>query len=123
MLSRKLTVAVLLCAVWPLVNVQAAGLDGVWSAEATYEGRVLQFELEFHVKGDTFTGEVRGSDWQDAMHDGRISGNRFSFRYGNNDVPAIVVTGTIDGDQLHITWDVTDTPKEERFSGTATRKK
>ena len=123
MLMRKLTIAVLLCAIWPLMTVQAAGLDGTWIDEATYEGKTWQREITFHVSGNTFTGELESDDpgWQNKIHDGRINGNRFSFKTGNND--AIVVTGTFDGDQLHMTWDVTDTPREERYTSIATRKK
>jgi hypothetical protein len=120
---RFLGLAVVLLAM-AVVNVAAQNsIAGGWRAIVTPGqprdrmpktfGEVI---LDLHVSGTTLTGTATmGDNWPGSapIHDGKIEGNRFSFkwtgmvpsaggvplRYG---VPHLTFTGTIDGDEMKL---------------------
>lgn len=125
---RFLRIALLLLAVAvPNIAAQSA-LTGLWRTVVILGqpqdrmpkmfGEVI---LDLHVDGTTLTGiatmgDGRGYPGSAPIHDGKIEGDRFSFkwtgrvpsaggvplRYG---VPDLTFTGTIDGDEMKLSMD------------------
>jgi len=129
MLIRKMGIALSLgLLVTCTLYAQGSGLAGAWDGESTHEGTTNSMQFTFVVNGNTFTGRIdydtpcSGTWCEESAHkinDGRISGNRISFRTGPNNV--VAVTGTLEGDKLNMTYNITD--NGESLQVKATRKK
>jgi hypothetical protein len=96
-------------------------IAGKWQGCASHEGRSACAIYEFKVNGDTLTGTVTPPDGDDPhpLVQGRIQGDRISFRTGNGCTPqttaacAIVQTATFRGeDEWRLYVDVTDNGQE-----------
>ncbi len=126
MILRLLAVLMFFCLAGPLSAAPQQGLGGTWVGETSFEGKEGRLECVFHVTGDTFTGTSRSlvddssKPW--TMKEGKINGNKISYKAGNDeDGYPVNVTGVLNGDTLELTIDVTDAG--ERISATLHRKK
>lgn len=81
----------------------AQSVDGVWEGE--YEGRNGMQKATFTFKADAgkLTGKVTTPRGDTEITDGKIEGDRISFKtevnFGGNSV-TIVYSGTVSGDQI-----------------------
>jgi hypothetical protein len=74
-------------------------LSGRWEAEITGDGKTFSIDFEFRTKGSSLTGtvELPFQDRSAEIQNGKIDGNRISFKGLG------LWTGTLEGNQLTLT--------------------
>ncbi len=74
-------------------------LSGRWEAEITGDGKTFAIDFEFRTKGTSLTGtvELPFQDRSSEIQNGKIDGNRISFKGLG------LWTGTLEGNQLALT--------------------
>jgi hypothetical protein len=104
----------------PSAAAPSSSIAGKWRGCFSREGRTACSTYTFAVKGDTLSGTITNDDGSDphAIRQGRMAGDRVTFRTGYGD--AIVCTGTFrDGRMWKLDCDVTD--NGQKFTNTLTR--
>jgi hypothetical protein len=122
MLSRKSGFTVIFCLLLTSIALAStADLAGTWVAIVEGQNSAHTFTFVFDVKGDTFTGTVTpDSDQAQPISDGKIEGNKITFKAGPpNDLAYF--TGTVEGDDLKLS--LADSNGQQQLVITATRKK
>jgi hypothetical protein len=81
----------------------AAEIDGKWSGELTGAG--MQIEFKFKAEGKTLTGFHIMNGTETAITEGKIEGDKISFKVTLEGMGAFEHKGTISGDQIKMTYD------------------
>lgn len=90
----------------------AADIDGKWAGEIV--GQSMEIAFTFKAEGTTLTGVHIISGQETPIKDGKIDGNNISFTVtldlgGESKIPH---KGTISGDQIKMTYEMTGQPGE-----------
>jgi hypothetical protein len=81
----------------------ASDIDGKWSGEITGAG--MQIEFKFKAEGKTLTGFHIVNGTETAIKDGKIDGDKISFKVTLEGMGTFEHKGTISGDQIKMTYD------------------
>jgi hypothetical protein len=81
----------------------AADIDGKWSGEISGVG--MQIEFKFKAEGKTLTGFHIVSGTETAIKEGKIDGDKISFKVTLENMGTFEHKGTISGDQIKMTYD------------------
>jgi hypothetical protein len=81
----------------------AADIDGKWSGEITGAG--MQIEFKFKAEGKTLTGFHIVNGTETAIKEGKIDGDKISFKVTLESMGTFDHKGTISGDQIKMTYD------------------
>jgi hypothetical protein len=81
----------------------AADIDGKWSGEITGAG--MQIEFKFKADGKTLTGFHIMNGTETPLKEGKIDGDKISFKVALEGMGTFEHKGTISGDQLKMTYD------------------
>ncbi len=87
--------------------VRAADISGKWIAQVpARDGQTRETVFNFKVEGDKVTGTVSGRQGDNAISDGKISGDDISFtvtaNFGGNEVK-LIYTGKVAADEIKFT--------------------
>lgn len=90
----------------------AADIDGKWAGEIV--GQNMEIGFTFKAEGTTLTGVHIVNGQETAIEEGKIDGNNISFTVtldmgGETKIPH---KGTISGDQIKLTYEMTGQPGE-----------
>lgn len=96
-----------------LVCVYAADISGKWTAEFDSQVGLQKYTYELEVDGAAITGSasanIGGTDYESKIVEGKIDGDKISFvenlNYNGMDL-VITYTGTVAGDEMNLTRDV-----------------
>ena len=90
----------------------AADIDGKWAGEIV--GQSMEIAFKFKAEGTTPTGVHIVNGQETPIKDGKIDGNNISFTVsiGSGGESKIPHKGTISGDQIKMTYEMTGQPGE-----------
>jgi hypothetical protein len=87
----------------------AAGIDGTWMATVETPRGPQELTFVFKAEGATLTGTVTGRRGESALEDGRIEGDKISFKQTANfqgNSATIKYMGTLAGDEIKMTREI-----------------
>lgn len=79
----------------------AAGLDGRWEGSMSTPNGDFQIAFNFKVDGNKLTGNVESPNGEIPIEDGKVDGNKLSFKTHFND-SEINHEGTLTGDSIDL---------------------
>ncbi len=86
----------------------AADIDGQWEGEAMVMDQPTKMTFTFKAEGEKLTGTAPGPSGPVAIEDGKIKGNKISFKF-NIDWQQMKMTfkykGDLSGDELKMTYE------------------
>jgi hypothetical protein len=89
------------------LSLSAADLSGIWSGTTVdRNGDVQDVSFRFIQKGDSLTGKVYGDNKSTPVSDARIEADHITFTVVtelNGQITKLVYSGTIVGDEMHLT--------------------
>ena len=90
----------------------AADIDGKWAGEIV--GQSMEIAFKFKAEGTTLTGVHIVNGQETPIKDGKIDGNNISFTVTLDlgGESKILHKGTISGDQIKMTYEMTGQPGE-----------
>jgi len=94
--------AVMLFAVAPAVALAAVDVTGTWAGNLNAGGNEMQISFTFKQDGDKLTGTVQGPAEPLAIADGKIEGDKISFKVMFNGA-TITHEGTVTADVMKLT--------------------
>ena len=101
----------------------AAGIDGTWIATVESPRGAQEMTFVFKAEGATLTGTVTGRRGEAAIEDGKMEGDKISFKQTANfqgNTATIKYTGTLAGDEIKMTREIEGFGEPRQF--TAKRK-
>lgn len=123
---RKITITVaVLSALLTFLALPAlaAGVDGTWTATVETPRGSQELTFTFKAEGAKLTGTVTGRRGESAIEDGKIEGDKISFKQTANfqgNSATIKYMGTVAGDEIKMTREIEGFGEPREF--TAKRK-
>ena len=105
------------------MSALAAGIDGTWTATVESPRGTQEMTFVFKTEGAALTGTVTARRGESAIEDGKIEGDKISFKqianFQGNSV-TIKYMGTLAGDEIKMTREIEGRGEPREF--TAKRK-